>query len=169
MCARSHSTRVTALFTLTVVWWAAHSTVVAGQAQAPEDRILGTWTLNVGKSKYSPGPPPKTQRRTYIAHPEGVKTTIVTVFADGKSTNVEFVTDYNSIEHPVTGSAGSDMIRMKRINDETAEAVLSHAGMVIGVARRVIARDGRSMTITFEGKDSRGFVIKSVSVYDKEP
>ena len=52
-----------------------------------------------------------------------------------------------AVEHPVTGSAGSDMIRMTKINDETAEAILSHAGTVIGVARRVIFRDGKTMML----------------------
>ena len=130
--------------------------------------LSGTWALNVAKSKYTPGPIPKSQRRTYEARPDGIKTTIVTVFADGKSTTVEFVADYDSMEHPVTGSAGSDMIKMKKINDETAEAILSHAGTVIGVARRVISRDGKTMTISYQGKDSRDNLVKSESLYEKE-
>jgi hypothetical protein len=59
------------------------------QAHAVEDRLLGTWVLNLAKSKFSPGPPPKSQRRTYEAHREGVKTTIATVYADGRSSSIE--------------------------------------------------------------------------------
>ena len=166
---RSHSTeRLVPAILGAAVLWAASPFVLARQPPASQDRILGTWVLNVAKSKYTPGPTPKSQRRTYEARPEGIKTTIVTVFPDGKSTTVEFVADYDSMEHPVTGSAGSDMIKMKKINDETAEAILSHAGTVIGVARRVISRDGKTMTISYQGKDSRDNLVKSESLYEKE-
>jgi hypothetical protein len=166
---RSHSTQrlVPAILGAAVVW-AASPFVLASQPPASQDRILGTWVLNLVKSKYTPGPAPKSQRRTYEANPDGIRTTVVTVFADGRSTTVEFVADYDSIEHPVTGSAGSDMIRMKKINDETAEAILLHAGTVIGVARRVISRDGKTMTISYQGKDSRDNLVKSESLYEKE-
>jgi len=32
-----------------------------GFAQSESDPFLGVWQLNVAKSKYSPGPPPKSQ------------------------------------------------------------------------------------------------------------
>jgi len=170
MCARSTRLLVPAVLGATVAVWAADPLLLAGQppGKATEDRILGTWILNVAKSKYSPSPAPKSQRRSYETHPDGVKATIITMFADGTSTKVEYVADYDSLEYQVSGSAGSDTIRLKRISDDTAEATLSHAGTVIGLARRVISRDGRVMTITFEGKDSRGVLVKSVSVYEKE-
>ena len=34
---------------------------------AQTDRIIGTWKLNPAKSKYSPGPPLKSQTLTYEA------------------------------------------------------------------------------------------------------
>jgi hypothetical protein len=167
---RAYSPRwlvLTVLSLAAVVVGFTNLSLVASQPP-DQDRILGTWVLNVAKSKYTPGPTPKSQRRTYDMHPEGIKTTIVTVFPDGKSTTVEFVAGYDSMEHPVTGSAGSDMIRMKKISDETAEAILSHAGTVIGVARRVISRDGKTMTISYQGKDSRDNLVKSESLYEKQ-
>jgi len=38
--------------------------------------------------------------------------------------------------------------------------------MIYGVARRVIAADGRSMTITFDRKDN-DHPVHNVAVYDK--
>ena len=52
-------------------------------------------------------------------------------------------------EYPVTGTQAYDHILLKRIDSYTAEAVLSHAGRAYGTARRVIAQDGKTMTITF--------------------
>ena len=45
--------------------------------------------------------------------------------------------------------------------------MLSHAGRVYGVARRVIASDGRSMTITFRRENQSGPSVYNVAVYDR--
>ena len=41
-----------------------------GKTNLPvEDPLLGTWHLNVSRSTYKPGPPPKSQTRIYEVHP----------------------------------------------------------------------------------------------------
>src|SRR5262245_65983626 len=52
-------------------------------AQAPVPG-LATWKLNVAKSKFSPGPPPKAQTVTFLAAGQGVKGVIDGVAPDGK-------------------------------------------------------------------------------------
>jgi len=47
------------------------------------DPVVGTWTLNVEKSKFSPGPAPKSQTRTYSAGADGVSLSVSGVGADG--------------------------------------------------------------------------------------
>ena len=42
--------------------------------------------------------------------------------------------------YPVSGTEAYDHILLKRLDERTAQAVLSHAGRVYGVARRVVAR-----------------------------
>jgi hypothetical protein len=141
--------------------------LVARQSPAPagQDLILGTWTLNVSKSSYKPGPAPRSQTRTYTVHPDGIETTIQTTYADGTSTSIRYVAKYDGIEYPVTGSADADAIALKKIDDHTAEASLTHAGKGIGTARRVIAKDGRTMTISF--RDPKG-LTNHVAVYEKQ-
>jgi hypothetical protein len=132
------------------------------------DRVLGTWILDLEKSTYSPGPPPRRQTRTYEVHPDGVKATITTVDANGKSTKAQYVANYDSIEYPFTGSAQVDAISLKKVNASTAEATLTHARKVIGTARRVISEDGKTMTITFKGTDDQGRALTNVAVYVKK-
>jgi hypothetical protein len=132
------------------------------------DRVIGTWTLDLERSTYSPGPPPKSQTRTYEVDPKGVKATIVTVDAKGRSTTAQYVADYDSIEYPFTGSAQVDAISLKRVNASTAEATLMHARKIIGTARRVISDDGKTMTITFKGTDEQGRALANVAVYVKK-
>jgi hypothetical protein len=37
------------------------------------DPSLGTWQLNVAKSKFEPGPAPKSETRTYAQTPAGIQ------------------------------------------------------------------------------------------------
>jgi hypothetical protein len=132
-----------------------------------QDLVLGTWVLNVEKSSYDPGPSPRSQTRTYETVPEGIRATIVTVDAKGQSMTARYTADYDSLEHPLTGSTTVDAIALKKIDARTAEATLTHARKVIGTARRVISPDGKTMTITFRGSGEDGRQVVNVAVYEK--
>ena len=140
------------------------------EAQAPsptsEDYIVGTWELNVAKSKYSPGPGPVSETRTYRRGPNGIEGTIQRRFLDGRSERIEYVAEYDR-EYPVMGTAEYDHILMKRITARTAEAVLSHAGRVYGTARRVVDDSGKTMTITFKREGASGPAISNTALYEK--
>src|SRR6266850_1705530 len=84
------------------------SALAAGQSSdrdAEDQLLLGTWVLNLEKSRYASGKPPRRQTRTYEARGRDVRATVDTVAADGQTRHVEFVANYDSLEHPVTGSA----------------------------------------------------------------
>src|SRR5436309_1087708 len=100
MVAPSRLSRLSAIVAVAVVVCLADPQVITcqSQAKAVQDTILGTWALNVAKSKYSPGPAPRSQVRTYAAHPQGVKATIQTVYADGRSATTEYVANYDGVE-----------------------------------------------------------------------
>ena len=149
--------------------WSADSPVVASQASAGSaaDPVLGIWHLNVAKSKYSPGPAPKSQSRTYEANKDGVKTTIRTVYADGNTASIQYVAAYDGMEYPLTGSVDSDAIALKRFDLYTAESTLMHGTVVMGTARRVISKDGKTMTMSYEGI-RQGQRVNDVMVYEKE-
>jgi len=130
-----------------------------------DDPLLGTWHLNVSKSKYKPGPPPKSQTRIYEKHPFGIRATVRTVQADGRTTTVQSVYDYDKQEHPVTGSEEVDTIVVTRINTYTHAATLSHAGHEIGTFQRVISKDGKQMTVTLKRRNPEA---DNVEVYERE-
>src|SRR5262245_13199587 len=147
--------------------WAALAGQASAQPQAPsknDDPLLGTWVLDVTRSRYSPGPAPQSQSRSYEKHRLGIRATVKTVQADGRSTTVQSVYDFDNIEYPVTGSEDVDSIVMKRIDAYTAEAAISHAGREIGSIRRVIAKDGKSMTVTLQRTTP---AANNVEIYEK--
>lgn len=127
------------------------------------DPIVGTWDLDLAASTFKPGPPPKSELRVYETEHEGIKATVVTIYADGRKTAFEYVTSYNDVMATVTGSQTSDAIRMRKVDANTSEAVLLLGGRIVGRTRRVISADGRTMTITLNRE--LPVVVANVTVY----
>jgi hypothetical protein len=136
------------------------------QSASEQDLLLGSWQLDLVKSRYTPGPPPRSEVRTYVRDKQGIKGTIQRRRDDGREEVIEYRADFDR-EYPVMGTEAYDTIRLKRINERTAEAVLSHAGRVFGTARRTISEDGRTLTITFRQED-QGILESNVAVYRKQ-
>jgi hypothetical protein len=132
------------------------------------DPVVGTWKLDVEKSTYTPGPAPKSQTRIYETDGEGIRVTIKTFMPDGQSSSVRHPVNYDGKEYPISGSSQSNAIILQRIDDYTSEATLKHASKVIGRTRRVVAKDGKTMTITYEGVDDRGRTVSNRAVYEKQ-
>ena len=131
------------------------------------DPAVGVWKLNVKKSKYVPGPAPKEQTRTYIEQKGGVRGTVRTVFTTGKETIVIYPVDYDGKEHPVEGSPDMDGIAMARVTEYISESKLIHAGVVIGLARRTVNPDGKSMIISYEGI-LQGVKVNNTAYYERQ-
>jgi hypothetical protein len=134
---------------------------------APPPQLLGTWRLNVEKSKYSPGPPLRAEMRVYTQRADGVTGVVTRTYADGETERYEYIANFGG-EYMVTGTPAYDAVKLKRIDQLASEAWLSHAGMLYGIARRVITPDGKTMTITFDRKDNDR-PVHNVAIYDKVP
>lgn len=132
------------------------------------DPAIGTWKLDVAKSKYSPGPPPKSATITYEQTADSIKRTGESVDADGKTTSFEYTAKYDGKDYPITGTDLYDAITIKRINDQTAEATLKKSGKVVSHARRVVSKDGKVMTLTMTGTNPDGKKMHNVAVYEKQ-
>ena len=144
--------------------------VLTAQSTSPKEpyQLVGAWRLDVAKSRYRPGPAPTSETRTYVRMGENVVGVIQREFAGGRRERIEYTANYDR-EYPVTGTEDYDMVVLKRIDRSTSEAVLSHAGRVFGTARRVIAPDGKSMTITFRRDSETGVSVLNFAYYDRLP
>lgn len=131
------------------------------------DPIIGTWQLNLARSRYDPGPAPKSQTRIYTQDKTGIKAISIIVYRSGNTDTVHYPADYDGKEHPVAGSPDTDGIVMKRVDDYTAESSLMHAGKVIGTTRRTVSRDGKALTITYRGTGPTGEQVSNTTYYDR--
>lgn len=139
-------------------------------ALAQTSPVLGTWKLNVAKSKYTGVPTPKELTRTVEADGDSIKYTYAGTAADGSSISYGFTVKYDDKDYPVTGSmpGGADMIAIKQVNPHTFEATQKKAGKVVGTAKVNISKDGKVATVTAKIISDSGKSGRYVSVYDKQ-
>jgi hypothetical protein len=137
-------------------------------ASAP-DPVIGTWTLNVAKSKFSPGPAPTSATRTYAQTADGsIALTFSGVAADGSPTSGASTFKYDGKDYPITGSADYDTLSLKRVNRTTVKSFLKKDGKVIGFTTRTITAHGKVLTLSSSGKDAKGARFHQIAVYDKQ-
>ena len=135
-------------------------------AQAP-DPLIGTWELNVAKSTFDPGPPPKSTIWKYEAVGKGWKYSGKTVNADGTTSASGWTAYFDGKDYPCTGDSVGYTIQLKRIDRFNTEGIEKKAGKVTSRNKRVVSQDGKVYTITSEGTDAQGKPFKIVRIFDK--
>jgi len=136
-------------------------------AQATDPRI-GTWQLNVAKSKFSPGPPPQSQTLKIEASGRGEKVTSEAVNADGTPTTTQYTANFDGKDYPLTGSQIADMVSLKRVDARTTERTDKKGDKVMTSITRVVSADGKSMTATVKGTNAQGQSTSNVAVFEKQ-
>ena len=136
--------------------------------RAQQDPLIGTWKLNLAKSKYSPGPAPKSQTIKYEAQGDGLKIAADNVNADGSTQHIQQTVKPDGKEYPVSGDPDRDSATLKRIDAYTTEAMGKKAGKPTTTIRRVVSKDGKTLTLTSTGTNAKGQKVNNVAVYDKQ-
>jgi len=155
-----------AILGLALATFAASTTSVSAQSKEPAG--MGTWKLNVAKSKYSGAPAPKSLTVKFEPAGKGVKLTTEGVSADGKPSATEYTADYDGKDVPIKGSPAADMISLRRIDALTTERTDKKAGKVVQTLTRAIAKDGKSFTVTVKGTNPKGEPINHLLVFEKQ-
>jgi hypothetical protein len=141
-------------------------------ASAQGDPQIGTWELNLAKSTFSPGPPPRKQTLTYQAQGHGLTAVLLLqgVDAAGKPINPDasnLVITFDGKDHP-TPSANYEVSAWKRVSANEYEVTRKRTGRVVLTSTHIVSKDGKTMTITTKGVDANGHPIDNIRVYDKQ-
>ena len=155
--------RFLALAALTALFCATASCLLA---QSPS---VGTWKLNVAKSKYIPGPAPKSMTRTVESAGDKVKYTFQGGAANGSRVSYTFTVAFDGKDYPITGTAapaGADSISITRSPDGSSEAVLKKSGKPVLISK-VKASDATSTTIIQTSAPGAGSTNDTI-VYEKQ-
>ena len=154
------------IVTLGVAVCIASAVAVSLSAQANSE--IGTWKLNVAKSKYSPGPAPKSQTVKFEAAGQGVTVSTEAVGADGSKSTTSYTANYDGKDVPLVGSATADHVSLKRTNATTVVRTDKMAGKVVLTITRVMSADGKMLTITSKGTNAQGQAMHNVAIYEKQ-
>jgi hypothetical protein len=134
---------------------------------AQSDPHVGTWKLNLAKSKYDPGPPPQSQTRTWEA---SGKVSVEGVSGAGKPMAYGYTVKGDGKEYPTTGAIpnGADTIATKRIDANTFEATFKRGGKQVETVTFAVSKDGKVLTILAKGTSPNGQPFDNVIVWDKQ-
>ena len=141
----------------------------AAIAAAPAaDTVVGTWNLNLAKSKFNPGPGPKSQTRTYSESAQGLSLATKSVGADGKETTGQTTYKFDGKDYPVTGSPDFDTLTAKKVDNFTTEFTLKRAGKVVATGSRTVSNDGKVLTNPTKGTDAKGAQYDNLLIFDRQ-
>ena len=129
---------------------------------------FGTWTLNLSKSVYVPGPPPYT-RASYVIEPlkDQVKVTYDMVYPRGGTTHLEWIGKFDGQPYRLQGVDEYVTYAYKRVDDRSYEVELRIDDRLAGLSRVTLSPDARSITTTTKGRDASGRTVTTTTVYEK--
>jgi hypothetical protein len=129
--------------------------------------MVGTWKINLAKSKYSPGPAPRSATLKYQAEGQNLKRTNEGTDAEGKPANNEWVIIFDGQSHPSPGP-GYDASVYTQIDPDNFHFTRLKAGKIVQTGFGVLSRDGKTFAVTTIGSGPNGEQINNVAVYDKQ-
>ena len=127
------------------------ATLLIGGIALAADPVVGSWTLDVAKSKFSPGPALKSATRVYTESADGMSLDGKTVAADGKDASMHVAYKADGKSYPVTGNPDADSVTPKSVDARTWDFTLTKDGKVVGTVHRVVSADGKTLTVHNKG------------------
>jgi len=147
------------------------SAALSNGLMAQTSPFVGTWKLNVAKSKFEGGPAPKSLTRTVTAEGGGLKYAFEGVTADGSKVSYSFTSKLDGTDSAVNGSgmpAGADTVALKKTSATTTEGTMKKGGKEVGKASSELSKDGKTTTVVTTAKTADGKELKATSVYEKQ-
>jgi hypothetical protein len=130
------------------------------------DPVIGTWKLNVSKSKFG-GAPPTAGTRVYTES-NGLYTLEQKLTgADGKEKSTSSTYRDGKEEKQAPGGPG-DVVVAKKLDANTWDFEVKKDGKVVGHVHRVVSADGKTLTVQNSGAKLTGAAADETLVYDKQ-
>jgi hypothetical protein len=144
----------------------ALSLVASGVLLAQSNPFVGTWKLNLAKSKFMSGTPPKGGMFTVQRVGDEDRITVNGTAQSGSSFSLKY-------EVPSKGGAGKilagpfDAVSGKVIDDSTRELSFMKGGKEM-THIRIVSKDGNTARETVKGTDPQGKPVSEVLVWEKQ-
>jgi len=135
---------------------------------AAADTHSGTWKMDPAKSKYEPGPAAKSITLKIESDGDNIKLTSDGIDAAGNPTHIEYTAKYDGKDYPIIGVPNADTVALERTDANTIRSTMKKGGQVVMTITSVVAKDGKTRTSTFKGKDAKGQDVNNIVVYNKQ-
>jgi hypothetical protein len=146
------------------------SSVLAAVTFAQGESRIGTWELNLAKSSFDPGPPPRRQTITFQAAGPQWASLMQGLDADGRPINPDMnnlAINFDGRDHP-TRTLDYETTAWKRVDANTYLVLRKKAGKIVMTSKNVLSPDRKTMTITTTGHNAAGQAINNVRVYERQ-
>lgn len=141
-------------------------------AQSKDDPSIGSWKLNVAKSKFTPGPPLKGDTRSYVVNDEGwLIVTTETIQPDGTRTGVRFAAKFDGKAYPQIGRFAPTvtLITYEPVDTQTLKYTQRDTnGKIVSTNTRTVSADGKTMTIEQRTTDGQGRPVVNVELFERQ-
>jgi hypothetical protein len=133
---------------------------------AQSSPLIGTWKLNLNKSKLV-GPPPRSNTATFTQDGQNIRGTNQVIDAQGNSITLVIMLIYDGMPHPSTGSPVYDASAYTRVDGNTLIFARFKAGKLVQIGTDVVSQDGKTLTVSATGSGGvYGQVV--IVVFDKQ-
>jgi hypothetical protein len=131
--------------------------------------LFGTGKLDVTKSKYSPGPVPKSSTVKWEPFRGGVKLTVDLLPAVGELQHWECSGKFDGRDNEVKGdNANADTMSFSKLSANTYRTVMKKGGKMTLMSQIVVAPDGRTRTTTQTGQNAAGQKVNNTMIYERQ-
>jgi hypothetical protein len=141
--------------------------VAGATVSLAQDLNIGTWKLNEAKSQIPAG---SIKNTTVVYQAQGDSMKVITdgFGGDGKPMHTEWTGKLDGKDYPLTGDPRANARSIKKTDDHHMALANKMNGKVVTTGSIVIAKDGKSRTLSASATDPSGKKLTSLAYYDKQ-
>src|SRR5262245_56121610 len=121
---------------------------------AQNERFFGIWELNLAKSSFTRGAPPRSEMIVNVAEPGGFRSVLSVVTERGTSVEIHHY-NFDGAFHQTEGSDPREL-SFRRVNPTTIEQDTRRDGQVTVKRKIELSADGTTMTLVASGPSGGG-------------
>ena len=115
-----------------------------------------------------PAPTTATINKYVLWGADGVTVSTDGTDGQGRPDHTQYNARYDGKDYPVKGEQDFDAVELKRIDANTSVCFNKRGGKVVRILRRVVSKDGKTLTAAMVGITATGQAIYNVTVYDRQ-
>ena len=136
-----------------------------------EDLFIGTWKLNVEKSRFRAGPVSRSETLTIERAGDGVRVTIDGVTSRGAAFRINYTANFDGRRYPHMDTSPQSppglTVALQRVDARVLERTTYLKDKALTTVRWAVSEDGAVMTATEIGVNAQRQMLNNFSVYER--